>query len=701
MLSIDTAYCYCNKTFKRKHLLFVLVYCLLPFMLFSQDPEIPATAKQQLENITENNADVEIEDDSYLQQMQYFIKHPINLNTADENDLLQLKLLNPIQVQNLLLYRNLLGKFISIYELQAIPGWNVAVIHKIKPYIVVSNEIVLLTTIRKRLQGGENSILIRASQILEKSKGFLIDSSSATNFYPGSPQKILIRYKYQYKNLLQYGVLGEKDAGEQFFKGKQKQGFDFYSVHFFAKSIGIIKSLALGDFTVNLGQGLTQWQTLADKKSADVLNIKREADVLQPYNSSGEINFHRGGGITIAKNKWGVTFFVSYKKIDANLMTDTVQNHEDFISSFQTSGYHRTKSETDDKGVQRQFTFGGNFSYKYRGFNIGLNGIQYKFKLPVNKSNDPYNLYALSGNSFGNYSLDYSYTFKNLHWFGEAAISSNLYKAFINGILISVSSNADMSFLYRNISKGYQSLYATAFTESTYPANEKGAYAGLSVHPGSVWQIDMYTDLYKFPWLRYNVDAPSAGSDYLIQLSYKPNKQLEILSRFRSESKSGNFNPDQITLTPVVTQPKQSWRTQFEYKPNAEMQVGSRVEMLWFNKNTPQEEHGVLIYNNFSYEPLSMPWAANIRFQYFETDSYNSRMYAYESDVLYGFSIPVFYDKGIRYYINTNYDVNKKLGLWLKWAQTIYPNKSLIGSGLDEIKGSKKSEIKVQVLYKF
>ena len=90
-----------------------------------------------------------------------------------------------------------------------------------------------------------------------------------------------------------------------------------------------------------------------------------------------------------------------------------------------------------------------------------------------------------------------------------------------------------------------------------------------------------------------------------------------------------------------------------------------------------------------------------IRLQYFETDGYNSRLYAYENDVLYSFSIPVFYDKGLKYYVNINYDINKKITLWIKWAQTLYSNKTLIGSGLDEIKGSYKSEIKLQVQYKF
>ncbi|HKB45305.1 MAG TPA: hypothetical protein VKC90_12980, partial [Chitinophagaceae bacterium] len=70
---------------------------------------------------------------------------------------------------------------------------------------------------------------------------------------------------------------------------------------------------------------------------------------------------------------------------------------------------------------------------------------------------------------------------------------------------------------------------------------------------------------------------------------------------------------------------------------------------------------------------------------------------AYENDVLYSYSIPAFFDKGFRYYFTLNYDLNKKLSLWLRWAQTIYRDKKTIGSGLDEIQGNHRSEIKLQV----
>ena len=108
------------------------------------------------------------------------------------------------------------------------------------------------------------------------------------------------------------------------------------------------------------------------------------------------------------------------EKVDANFdAADTTQTQDDFVTSFQTSGFHRTKSELADKGIQRQIAFGGNLSYKFKKLHIGLNGIQYSLKYPLQKSSDPYNLYALSGKSFGNYSIDYCYTYNNLHFFGK------------------------------------------------------------------------------------------------------------------------------------------------------------------------------------------------------------------------------------------------------------------------------------------
>ncbi|MDQ6756969.1 MAG: helix-hairpin-helix domain-containing protein [Bacteroidota bacterium] len=678
---------------------FLLAQCFFYSARAQEKPADPSPiVEQQLENLTENNNDLETEDDSYLQQLQHFLKYPLNLNIANESELKQLKILSALQIQNLISYRNIFGKFINIYELQAVPAWNTMLLRKLRPFIIVDDQPELFTSLGGRLKNGDKSVLARVTQVLEKSKGYLLNSSTAKNFYPGSQQKVFVRYKYSYKNLLQYGITAEKDAGEQFFKGAQKSGFDFYSAHIFAKNIGSVKSFAVGDFIVNLGQGLTQWMGLAFKKSSDVLNIKRQDDVLRPYNSAGEIFFHRGAGITLKKKYLEATGFVSLRKVDANFIVDTLHN-EDFVSSLQTSGYHRTNSEVADKNSQQQLTLGGNFSFSKNNFHAGINGVHYRFKYPIIKSPLTYNKYALNGNKWGNYSIDYSYTFKNMHFFGEAATDEKFDRAFINGLLISTDARVDMSFLYRNISKGYQSLYTNAFTENTFPTNEKGFYAGISINPTDVWRIDAYADLYSFPWLKYRVDAPTAGNDYLLQITYKPNKQIEIYSKYHSERKAIDDNPNSLTLNPVILKPKQNWRTQLSYKLSSAVTFRSRVEIQWYDKHGISPEQGFLTYADVIYKPLLKKYSGNIRLQYFETDSYNSRLYAYENDVLYSFSIPVFYDKGYRYYLNLNYDITRKWSFWFRLAQTIYPDKKVIGSGLDEIRGNKKTEVKLQTIF--
>ena len=123
--------------------------------------------------------------------------------------------------------------------------------------------------------------------MIEKSKGFEKPvKPGCIHIMKESAQKIFIRYTYNYKQLLAYGFTGEKDAGEPFFRNAQRYGFDFYSFHFFLQQSGIIRALAIGDFTVNMGQGLIQWQTTAFTKTSQALSIKREAPCLKTVSFS-------------------------------------------------------------------------------------------------------------------------------------------------------------------------------------------------------------------------------------------------------------------------------------------------------------------------------------------------------------------------------------------------------------------------------
>nr|WP_255551781.1 helix-hairpin-helix domain-containing protein [Aridibaculum aurantiacum] len=643
----------------------------------------------------------ESEDDTYLQSLVQFRRNKLNINSAEQNELRELKLLTDLQIINLIRYRQLLGNLVSIYELQAVPAWDVETILRILPFITVGTVVPFGIDIGERFANGNHSLLMRMQQVLERSEGFK-RPDTVLNRYPGSPQRLFFRYKYTYRNLLQYGIVGDKDAGEQFFNGSQRYGFDFYSFHLFARKLGPVRLLALGDFTVNMGQGLIHWQSLAFRKSAEVMAVKRQADILRPYNSAGEFNFHRGVGVTVGSNKLNVTAFGSVKEMDGTLNSDTSTTNEDFISSILNNGLHRTPNEVGKRNSFTQTTVGGNISYNSTGFHLGVNGVGYRFSTPLQRNLQPYNQFAITGKDWLNYSVDYSYTYRNMHLFGEAAMDKNNSKALLAGMMVNLDQRVDASLVYRNIEKSYQAVYGNAFTESTYPNNEKGLYAGLSVKPYYWLRVDAYADVFSFPWLRYRVDAPSTGSEYMFQVTYRPNKQVEVYTRYRNENKAINLSGLNLPTRETVTRPRQNWRTQIAYKPSRDVTLRNRVELMWFDQQVEERrQQGFLTYFDVAYRPFGKPVSITTRLQYFETEGYDSRIYAFENDVLYSFSIPQFIGKGMRYYVNLNYDVSKKLTMWFRWAQTIYSNQNTIGSGLDRIDGNRRSEVKIQAMYNF
>ncbi len=677
--------------------LFTICFFLLLLAVNAQETQ---TTEQQIENITEVN-ESETEDDSYLQSLRQYQRNKLNLNNVTEAELKEFPFFSPLQIASFFNYRKLFGRFIHVYELQAIPTWDYELIQKILPYITVGHAVSLREDIGTRFKDGEHSILSRISYVLEETEGFKRRrDTAATSYYPGSRERVLLRYKYNYKNLLQYGITAEKDPGEQWFKGAQKNGFDYYSAHLFIRNAGIIKNLALGDFTVNMGQGLIQWQSLAFKKSADVLNTKRQASILRPFNSTNEYFFNRGAGITLEKNHFQLTGFVSFRKVSGNLTVDTVGS-EDYFTSLITSGLNRTPNEQADKNAVQMNAYGGNISYNNGAFHIGANAVHFQFNRPFVRDDQPYNNFAFRGKQLTNASIDWSYTWRNIHWFGEAANHNSNNYAMMSGLLVSADQKVDLSFVYRSMQKGYQSIFGNAFTEGTFPTNEKGLFAGASIKPNAKWRLDAYMDFYRFPYLRFRINAPSNGQDYLIQLTHRPNKQIEIYTRYRQESKALNYTDDGELVSALVEPvTRKNWRTQIQYKVSPSVTLRQRLDAMWYDLGGALESRGILAFFDVFYKPMLKPFSANMRLQYFETDDFNSRIYAYENDVLYGFSIPPFSDKGYRYYLNFNYDVSKKLALWVRWAQIIYKNKASIGSGLDEIDGNQRSEVKVQILWR-
>jgi hypothetical protein len=672
--------------------LYAIVFLVInSLILFAQDSDVDEEAVQLLEHFVEKNE--EAGEELQVEDFHHFNKHPINLNKASAEELSSSQLLTDLQVNYLLLYRKMLGSLIHIYELQAVPGFDSRSIQRILPYITI-NEAAPASNL-KAIKEGEHVLIVRYGQTLEASKG-LRDGN-----YLGSPKKISVRYRFRYKNAVSWGISGEKDAGEPFLRYAQRGGFDFYGFHLFKTSNGFLKALALGDYTANMGQGLIHWQGLAFKKSAAVINIKRQSPVLRPYTSTGETEFMRGAGVTIRKNKLAATAFISWRKLSVNLTSDSGDGRLS-ISSFLRSGLHRTAREIADRKAAGRFSTGSVFRFAADRFQLSLNTIYHHFSHPLLKRDEPYNLFALKGKSFLNNSIDYSYTYKNMHVFGEIAGDHQLSTAIIQGLMLSPDPKLDAAFLYRRITRKYQSVSGNAFTENSLPANEQGFYTAIVFRISNTVSIDGYIDIFRFPWLKYRVNAGSHGKDYLLSIAFRPDKKTECYSRFTSSLKSINRSRSGEAIDPLLLVQKLNWRTNLLLKINRQFTLQNRFEVSSYKAEGEKRQEGCILFADMVYKPPFRNWSAHTRLQYFSIDSYEARIYAYESGVAGQFSIPAFHGQGKRYLFNLNYQF---LSTRHKWkilcsallTQTFYVGSESIGSGLDEIKGSRRSDFSIQL----
>jgi hypothetical protein len=468
---------------------------------------------------------------------------------------------------------------------------------------------------------------------------------------------------------LQWGLTGEKDAGERFFGGAQKQGFDFYSAHVFLRNAGLIRALVLGDYTVNMGQGLVHWQSLAFGKGADANVLKRQSPVIKPYTSAGEYNFMRGAAITLAKKRLSGTLLFSLRKLDANLDGGTV-------SSMLSSGYHRTEGEIADRSILSVVTSGTRITYQRGNVQAGLSGMLYRFGIPIEKSVEPYNLHATRGEQWWNAAIDHSYTHKNFHLFGEFALSRNAGVGVVEGLLISLHRDVDLSILYRQVSPGYQSLWGNAFTESSLPSNETGVYTGLCLRPSSSVRIDLFADLFRFPWLRYRINAPSGGSEYSFQCLYTPSKHSSLQIRFRTRSKPLNEESIDSPAREVGKHVSRNLRFHLSHRISEKIAIRTRAE---FNlvKTAASEDQGFLFFTEIIGKVPGRRFGYSGRLVVFDTDSYDARVYSFESNVLYSYSIPAFSGKGGKSYLNIEYDLSPKVTIWARLSATFYDGATL------------------------
>ncbi|SOD12720.1 helix-hairpin-helix domain-containing protein [Pedobacter xixiisoli] len=679
----------------RFRFIIITAFLLIGFSATAQTQE-DQLIKDLIESIAEN-----LPEDYDLSELQdrltYYRKHPINLNNTNAEELKTLIFLSPLQISNLFEHIRKNGKLIDLLELQSIAEFDLQTIQRLIPFATLDQTAMAdKITATNLTKYGNNDLIIRYGKVLEKTKGYTDLPGSR---YLGTPDRYLLRYRYTYANRISASLVFEKDAGEHLFNGPKQKPFDFMSGHLAILNTGRFKKIVLGDYTMQFGQALTLWSGFAFGKSPDVTGVVKRDVGLRPYTSANEFSFLRGIATTILITK-NIDFspFVSHRKLDASLSTNI--DGEQTLSTINETGLHRTQTEINNKNSTEQIVYGGVLQYRNNALNIGAIAYHTSFNRLFVPGSSLYQHFNFTGKELANVGAHYSYTYKNFYFFGEFGKGIDAGLAYVNGALVSLSSTVSAVVLHRNYQKNYHNFFNQATAEASEAFNEKGLYAGLNINPSKVWSIQFYGDYFKFPWLRFRVDAPSDGYEFLGQVTYSPSKTFKAILRFKSEIKQQNTNLT-VPFNYLDDVKKENYRAEVKWVVGKSLGFQNRVEIVQFKKGNANSEFGYLAYQDVSYSPLSSRISGNIRVSYFNTASYDSRIYAYEDDVLYNFTFGLYNGKGIRGYANLKYRLAKKLDVWGRYALYNYENVETVGSGLDEIQGKMKSEMRVQLRYQF
>ncbi|QNL49158.1 helix-hairpin-helix domain-containing protein [Olivibacter sp. SDN3] len=652
-----------------------------------------------IEQLVESMVEELGEDFDYTElteKLNYYRIHPINLNKTDGRELTELRILSPMQVSGILEHRRTSGDYITIYELQAVKDLGLNIIRLLLPFVKV-DEISALkgADVYDYLREGKHDLMMRYGRVIGNQLGYTIQDSTRSR-YLGSPSRLFVRYRYQYTPDFRLSLNMKKDPGEQFFAGAQPYGFDFYSGSIYLGNQKRWKHVVLGDYAMQFGQGLALWTGLSFGKGALVQHMARQGGGLQPYTSTNEFSFFRGLAATYSLKKIAFTPFVSYKKLTATLQEEGENGNK--FSALGQNGLHRTPSEVANKHNLGEFIFGANAQYQTAKLTLGSTIYQTHFDGELSPRPQLYNAYFFRGQQLTNTSIYYNYNVMNLYIFGEFAHSLGTGIAYTNGIIATLSHQFSLVLQQRNYQRDYHAFYNQAIAEGSNAVNEAGFYTGLIFQPSRAFQWVGYADYFKFPWLRYRVDAPSDGVDLFSQITYTPNKQTRYALRYRYRGKSENGQQQVVNFLENVV--RQQCRAEVQYSFHETIRMRNRAEVVQYKKDRIKE-YGYLIYQDIIYAPLTSSLSGNMRFALFNTDSYQSRIYAFESDVLYAYSFPLYSNKGFRYYLNLRYKVARGIDLWCRYASFRYDGVDYTGTGLDRLEGNHKPEVKLQIRCRF
>ena len=623
-----------------------------------------------------------VADEEKQANYHYFLQNPLQINQVTADELSALGILTSTQISNFISHRNQIHYFESIYELQTIHGWELPLLKKIKPFLRCDK-------INKKwhdFQGAKHQLLIRNETTLEEKKGFSPTDSRSKTRYLGNPWGQLARYRGQLNTNLRIGALIQKDAGEVNY-------LDFRSIFIEIKPNRWVDKIIIGDFINQWGQGLVQSGGFSLGKSFESIKATQKFHLgAIPYTSSGETSFYRGFNIQFHVGSLNFQTFSSLRHLDASLSSDSTGNSKQ-INSWIEDGYHRTSTELSHQSNVQETAWGVSMQWFHKPTHLAIqfNISHTLFSLEKSKSQLAYKVNSWSGNQVKNYSMSFQAPFLNIHFTGEFAWMPENHFSFIQGGAFAVSKKIDLSYLIRYYEPAYFSPKAQGISESAETTNEMGLFVGNQITFDKRNKLSSYLDFFKFPGLKYEVSQLNSwGWEYLTRYQWEKRGKYTFFGQLKYTSKQNDVSRSNKELTRNHLVQTSLDLHQFRAK---KLDFHTRI-MTCLLIGANAKETGLLILQDVKYQIRSL--GIQVRIGFVSSSSYDSRLYAYEVGVPLSFSLPAYYGHGFRNCFVLDYKWTKNSTFSLKIGRTNYVDRDEIGSSLDLISGSHKTDVTFQ-----
>lgn len=576
------------------------------------------------------------------------------------------------------------GALLDFEEFQLIEGLDLALLPVWRQLIRMEPGFRLKFVAEK---DGKHQILWRSRRILEAQAGYdpkrMLDGKSP---YAGSPWHQLMRYRFDGKST-QLSLVLERDPGEI-----------PWHLSMVVSGKGPANSRwMLGDMRYGAGYGLTINTGFYAGKSSDPLLAIPQSSGLRPAASAAEWQRFRGVGMEfVFSQKLHYQLMLSYARQHGSLVEQLTDEASAGLQSLYVSGLFRTNTELEKWRQIGEFTAAHALQWQHKKIWLGWSSVFHRWDYPFVRGNRPDQLYQFEGSSQWLNSIWWRGQWRNLSYYGEIAMDGQYDRAWLLGWLWPMHKNFGLQGSFRKYGEAYQAPYAQSLSARGQVQGESGSLVGLWWEPARKWRFQVLIDHYRWPWLRYQIDKPAAGNDKQLLVFYQARKQAQWSLRLRFFEGERNRSQE----GPLIDAYNR-WQVRLLYRfqphPQWDMVLGYQQS----NDNSTTAAFGYGIWQSLRFQSMDKKWSLAAQMILFDTDNYDTRLYVAERDLRYASSMPVLSGEGQRWVVLAQYKLGKSWDFGLRYARLRYFDRDIVGSGLDQITGPQRSEIKIQLGIKF